>query len=179
MTGAAKPLSPRGTAIGEGEAVPTFEFSAIGKARYNYAAGEALGRFLAGLREGRILGAVCGRCGRVFVPPRAYCSYCFRPVDDWIEARDEGVVVTAVASYIEATRARAEKARVVGVVRLDVPGYKFDDHFFPGLMHYICADDEAVKSMRIFGMRVKARWRRPEERAGSITDIECFEPAGP
>ncbi|MFB6489939.1 MAG: Zn-ribbon domain-containing OB-fold protein [Thermoproteus sp. AZ2] len=173
-----KPVNPRGTPIKEAEAVG-IEFPVVGKARYNYTTGEALGVFLAGLKQGRILGTVCKRCGRVFVPPRMYCSYCFRPVDGWVEARDEGVVVTAVASYIEATRARAEKARVVGVIKLEVPGYKFDDHFFPGIMHYICVDDEAVKSMGIFGMRVRARWRPVEQRVGSITDIECFEPAGP
>jgi len=67
-----------------------------------------------------------------------------------------------------------------GVIKLDVPGYSFDDHFYPGLMHYICgASEEDVKSMKIFGARVKARWRPVEQRTGSITDIECFEVVRP
>ncbi|AEA11710.1 hypothetical protein TUZN_0211 [Thermoproteus uzoniensis 768-20] len=179
MSGATKPLNPRGTKY-EKVDFPVFEFPVVGKARYNYTTGQALGRFLAGLKEGKILGTYCAKCGRVFVPPRMYCSYCFREVDGWIEARDEGVVVTAVLSYISATRARLEKPVAVGVIKLDVPGRQFDDHFFPGLMHYICgASEDDVKSMRIFGARVKAKWKPPEQRTGSITDIECFEVVRP
>ncbi|KUO83650.1 MAG: DNA-binding protein, partial [Thermoproteus sp. CIS_19] len=127
MTGG-KPRSPRGTKYEKAE-FPVFEFPVVGKARYEYTTGEALGRFLAGLKEGKILGTYCAKCGRVFVPPRMYCSYCFREVDGWVEARDEGVVVTGVMSYISATRARLERPVAVGVVKLDVPGRQFDDHF--------------------------------------------------
>lgn len=170
-----KPKNPRGTAYEELD-FPAFEFPVVGKARYNYTAGWALGRFLAGLKEGKILGTVCKKCGRVFVPPRMYCSYCFREVDDWVEASPEGTIVTVVASYVETTRARAVEPKIVGVIKLDVPGYKFDDHFFPGLLHYICgATDEDVKSMRLFGARVRARFKPEQQRTGSITDIECFE----
>jgi len=174
-----KPKNPRGTPFEE-VAFPVFEMPHVGKARYSYAAGWALGRFLAGLKEGKILGTVCKKCGRVFIPPRMYCSYCFREVDEWVEASGEGVIHTVVASYIEATRARAGEPKVVGVVKLEVPGFSFDDHFFPGLLHYICgATDEDVKNMKLFGARVRARFKPPEQRTGSVTDIECFEVAGP
>jgi uncharacterized OB-fold protein len=170
-----RPINPRGTKYEKVE-FPVFEFPVVGKARYSYTTGEALGRFLAGLKEGKILGTYCARCGRVFVPPRIYCSYCFKEVDGWLETKDEGVVVTAVMSYISAARARLERPVAVGVIKLDVPGRQFDDHFFPGIMHYICGvTEDDVKSMRIFGARVKAKWKRPEQRTGSITDIECFE----
>ena len=174
-----RPVNPRGTKYEKVE-FPVFEFPVVGKARYSYTTGEALGRFLAGLKEGKILGTYCAKCGRIFVPPRIYCSYCFKEVDGWLEAKDEGVVVTAVMSYISATRARLEKPVAVGVIKLDVPGRQFDDHFFPGIMHYICGTSEDdVKSMRIFGAKVKAKWKRPEQRTGSITDIECFEVVRP
>ncbi len=29
---------------------------------------------------------------------------------------------------------------------------------------------------RVIGMKVRPRWRPPEERIGSVTDLECFEP---
>jgi hypothetical protein len=145
-------------------------------AQYNVTTGEAYSRFLSGLREGRILGTRCSRCGSVFVPPKVYCPYCFRRVDDWVEASDEGVVVTAVVSYVSGTRERLEKPIVVGVVRLNVPGHEFGERRFPGIMHYLCVDPDVVRSMRIFGMRVKAAWRK--DRVGSILDIECFRPIG-
>lgn len=168
-----KPKSPGGTKYDKWT-FPVVEISAVGKARYEYAAGETLGRFLKGLKEGKILGTVCEKCGRVFIPPRLYCSYCFREVDRWVEATGEGTVVTAVLSYIAADRTRLERPIAVGVVKLDVPGREFDDHFFPGLMHYLCGfTEEEVKSMRAIGARVRVRWS--PNRVGSIKDIECFE----
>lgn len=179
MTAPGKPRNPRGTHYEEIN-FPVFEMPAVGKARYEYVTGQALGRFLAGLKEGKILGTVCEKCGRVFIPPRMYCSYCFREVDGWVEASPRGTVVTAVASYIEATRARAAEPKIVGVIKLEVPGRQFDDHFFPGLLHYICgATEEDVKSMRIFGAKVEAKFKPPEQRTGSIWDIECFQVVRP
>lgn len=168
-----KPKSPGGTKYDK-LVFPAVEMSAVGKARYEYTAGEALSKFLLGLKESKILGTACDRCGRVFIPPRLYCSYCFREVDRWIEATDEGVVVTAALSYIAADRSRLERPIVIGVVKLDVVDKKYDDRFFPGLMHYLCGfTEEDVKSMKIFGARVKARWK--SNREGSVRDIECFE----
>ncbi len=40
------------------------------------------------------------------------------------------------------------------------------------LLHRIAAADDTLT----VGLRVKARWQ--SERAGEITDVECFEPAG-
>ncbi len=168
-----KPKSPGGTKYDK-LVFPIVEVSMMGKARYEYTAGEALGKFLQSLKDGKILGTVCDKCGRVFIPPRLYCSYCFREVDRWIEASDEGVVITAALSYIAADRSKLEKPVTIGVVKLDVVEKKYDDHFFPGLMHYLCGfTEEDVKSMKIFGARVKARWK--PNREGSIRDIECFE----
>ena len=41
------------------------------------------------------------------------------------------------------------------------------------MLHAVAAGDESAMQS---GMRVRARWR--EERAGLITDIECFVPDG-
>jgi len=49
------------------------------KARYSYTAGQALSVFLNGLKEGKILGRKCNKCGRIYVPPRMYCEDCFVP----------------------------------------------------------------------------------------------------
>jgi len=98
-----------------------------------------------------------------------YCSYCLREVDDWVEASGEGTVRTVVASYIEATRARAEEPKIVRVIKLDVAGYNFDDQLFPGVLHYICGVfDEDVKNMKLFGARVRARSKPPGQRTGFI-----------
>jgi len=45
--------------------------------QYNVTAGTAYSRFLEGLKNGKIYGTYCNRCGHVFVPPKMYCPYCF------------------------------------------------------------------------------------------------------
>ncbi len=147
------------------------------RARYLFSAGQALSRFLQGLKEGRILGRRCPVCGRVYVPPRAYCEYCHVPTSEWVEVPGTGVIHTAVVSYIATDRSRLEKPEIVGVIRLDAPGYREDSYEFAGLFHRICGvTPEQVMDGSAIGMRVRPRWRPPEERTGSINDIECFEP---
>ncbi len=140
-------------------------------AKYSYTAGQAYSKFLLGLKEKKIIGRKCNKCGRVYVPPRMYCDDCFRPTDEWVEVKDEGIVETVVASFISWTRERLEKPEIVGVIRLFPSNNR--DWVFPGLFHRICSDFESVKNMSIFGKKVKAIWR--EERIGSIDDIECFK----
>ncbi|MHA1593324.1 MAG: Zn-ribbon domain-containing OB-fold protein [Candidatus Baldrarchaeia archaeon] len=141
------------------------------KARYMYAAGVAISKFLEELKNGRIVGRKCRKCGRILVPPRMYCEWCFRPTDEWVYVKDTGRVVTAVISYIAADRARLEKPEIIAVIELDgaSPGM--------GILHKLGeVDPEDVKNMKVFGMRVKAVWKPPEEREGSITDILYFRP---
>ena len=146
-------------------------------ARYTYSAGQALSEFLRGLKEGRILGKLCPSCRRVLVPPRAYCEFCFTPTTEWVEVPGTGRVETAVLSYIGTARERLEKPEVIAVIRLDAPGYAEGSFDFAGLFHKLCGvSEEDVKSGKVIGMRVKPRWKPPEERRGSILDIECFEP---
>ena len=55
--------------------------------RYEWDAGEAMGAFLEGLRDGRIVATYCASCERTLVPPRKFCERCFRPTDAWTEVR--------------------------------------------------------------------------------------------
>ena len=149
-------------------------------ARYSYSAGQALSEFLRGLKEGRILGKLCPSCRRVLVPPRVYCEFCFTHTTEWVEVPGTGVVETAVVSYIGTARERLEKPEIIGVIRLDAPGYREGSFDFAGLFHRLCGvTEDDVKSGRVIGMRVRPRWRPPEERRGSMLDIECFEPVQP
>ena len=146
-------------------------------ARYRFSAGIAQTRFLKALREGRIIGSRCPVCGRVYVPPRAFCEYCHAPTTEYVELPGTGRIHTAVVSYIGTFRERREEPEIVGVIRLDAPGYREDSYEFPGLFHRLCGvTPEDVVSGRAIGMRVRPRWRPPEERRGDINDIECFEP---
>ncbi len=70
------------------------------RAEYNWDAGEAIGRYLDGLRAGRIMGRECRGCGRVLVPPRMFCEQCFRPTDRWVEVPGTGTVNTYSVCYV-------------------------------------------------------------------------------
>lgn len=147
-------------------------------AKYLFSAGQAQSRFLQGLREGRILGVKCPRCGRVYVPPRAYCEYCHAPTTEWIEVPGTGAVHTAVVSYIATDRKRLGEPEIVAVIRLDAPGYREDQYEFAGMFHKLCGvTPQQVMDGSAIGLRVKPRWKPREQRVGSVTDIECFEPA--
>jgi uncharacterized OB-fold protein len=60
--------------------------------RYDYAAGEVTSRFLAGLREKKLLATRCRESAITYLPPRAYCERTFSACDEWVEAGREGVV---------------------------------------------------------------------------------------
>ena len=145
--------------------VPTFKDKP--EAKYAWAAGVAMGRFLAELKEGRIIGRRCRRCGRVLVPPRMFCEWCFRPTDEWVYVRDTGTVLTYSISYLGPAAERLKEPIIIAVIELDgaSPGI--------GILHKLGeVKPEAVH----VGMRVKAVWKPPEEREGAITDILYFKP---
>ena len=67
---------------------------------YQYTIGTFATSFFEALREQRILGCKCVKCGRVSVPPKSFCEYCFVPVEELIEVGHEGMIeaVTVVTA---------------------------------------------------------------------------------
>ena len=54
------------------------------KLSYRWDSGEAIGRYLEELKQGRLIARRCDGCQRVMIPPRMFCERCFRPTDDWV-----------------------------------------------------------------------------------------------
>lgn len=136
-------------------------------ARYAWSAGEAMSRFLEELQAGRLVARTCHGCRRVLFPPRMFCEVCFRPTDAWTVIRDTGTIETFSISYLDRDARRIAEPILVGVVSLDGASPKM------GIMHYF---GEMGKDEIRIGMRVKAVWRPPEERRGSVLDIAYFRP---
>jgi uncharacterized OB-fold protein len=129
---------------------------------YRRSVGPVLGRFLAGLREGHILGARTPG-GRVIVPPSEYDPETGESVGDLIEVGQQGVVVTW--SWVESPRPRhpLQHPFAWALVKLDGADTP--------MLHAVDAGSSlAMKT----GMHVRVRWR--PERTGEIGDIACFEP---
>lgn len=135
--------------------------------RYAWASGEAIGGFLRGLRQGRILGRKCNRCKRTLVPPRTFCEKCFRPTESWVTLRDTGRLNTYSISYVRADASRLEHPFAVGVIEIDgaSPGM--------GLLHLL--GDVDPKTIQV-GMKLRAVWKPRHQRIGAITDIKYFKP---
>jgi uncharacterized OB-fold protein len=137
------------------------------KAKYAWATGIAVGRFLRGMKEGEIIGSKCEHCGRIVVPPRIFCEWCFRRSENWVKLPDTGVVNTYSISYITTDTTRVKTPTIPAVIEIDGTSNA-------GLLHLI--GDVKPEDVKI-GMRVKAVWLDQSKRTGSITDIKHFAPA--
>jgi uncharacterized OB-fold protein len=136
-------------------------------AKYAWSAGEAMSRFLEELQNGRLIARTCRSCERILFPPRMFCEECFRPTDEWKYIRDTGTIETFSISYLDTDARRIAEPILVGVVSLDGASPKM------GMMHYF---GEMTKDDIRIGMRVRAAWKPPEERHGSVLDIRYFRP---
>lgn len=136
-------------------------------ARYAWDAGVAIGRYLQGLKAGRLIGRSCPECRRVMIPPRMFCEQCFHPTDRWVNLQDTGTVITFSLCYVTWDMVRLEEPKMPAVIEIDgaSPGM--------GIMHMLGeVDPDAVH----IGMRVQAVWKPAQERTGAITDIAYFKP---
>ena len=158
---------PPGVSLREGdvEAGKVLSVTYHPKAKYSWATGIAVGRFLRELRNGKIVGSRCNHCRRVVVPPRIFCEWCFRRTEDWVYLPDTGVVNTFSISHISSDTTRLKTPIVPAVVEIDGTTHA-------GFLHLI--GETTPETVRI-GMRVRAVWAAEGERRGSINDIKYFK----
>ena len=144
------------------------------KSEYRWDTGLAVGRFLAGMRQGKLLGVHCPGCDRTLLPPRAFCELCFKPLNRWVELKDTGVVNTFSVSYVNWDATSRQTPEVPAVIEIEEasPGI--------GIMHMLGEVGDGLETIlaRVtVGMRVEAVWKPALDREGSITDIQYFRPA--
>jgi len=136
------------------------------KVPYSWQAGETASYFLTRFRdEQKIVGKKCPNCGKVLVPPRKNCPFCFVQTDQWVELSGEGEVETFTIVH-RGTRIQPMKTPFAyAVIRLDGAD--------TGFVHLL----GEVEMDRIEeGMRVKPVFAK--ERKGSPMDIAYFKPVG-
>lgn len=153
-----------------------------GKILYNYDelkgdfawdTGVGIGKYLAGLKDGIILGSLCPTCNKIVVPPRVVCEWCFNPMDEVVPVQDTGTVQTFSLCYVTWDVQRIEEPELPAVIQLDGASTLNSSPIMGGIMHML----GEVDPEKIFiGMRVQAVWKPTEQRTGSITDICYFKP---
>ena len=137
--------------------------------KYAWDNGVAIGRNLDELKKGKIIEKRCNVCKRVLVPPRLFCEICWKPTDEWAYVKDTGIILTCVVSHVNWDASRVKKGQCFhtpAVIELDGAGKD------QGILHLI---DEIEPYDLTIGMKVKAVWKKPEERIGAITDIKYFK----
>jgi uncharacterized OB-fold protein len=161
------PVSPSGVRLEASELQRIPHIEAKAPARYAWAAGVAMSRFLQELKKGKIIARICRHCDRVLVPPRMFCERCYQPTVDWIFLPGTAVVETFSISYLDTNAARIQEPILVGTVAFDgAPPHC-------GIMHYF----GDIKSEKLtIGLPVEPVWKPERERIGSILDIKYFRP---
>ena len=134
-------------------------------ARYAWDAGVAIGRFLDGLQNGKILGRECRGCERVLVPPRMFCERCFRETDGWVQVEHTGIVQTYSICHVSWDMQQLDSPEIPAVISIDGSD--------GGFLHKLGEVEQ--EDVRI-SMGVEAVWRPVGERTGSILDIAHFRP---
>ncbi|WP_229074233.1 Zn-ribbon domain-containing OB-fold protein [Actinoplanes sp. DH11] len=131
---------------------------------YTRSLGPVLGRFMAGLRDRRVLGARTSD-GRVHVPPLEFDPVTHKPVTDLVEVSGAGTVVSWTWSPHPLEGQPLDRPFGWALIRLDGADTTM-----------IHAVDAGAETRMRTGMRVRARWAA--DRTGHIRDLACFEPAG-
>jgi hypothetical protein len=133
---------------------------------YTRSTGPVIGRFLTGLRSGRLFG-VRSPDGKVLVPPTEYDPLTAAALgaadEDWVEVGPAGTVTSW--TWVDTPRADQPLDRPFGWALIKLDGAD------TALLHAV---DSGSKAAMATGMRVHPTWRA--ERTGSVKDIACFAP---
>lgn len=125
--------------------------------KYSYG---GVSRFFRFLRDqGKLLGAKCRRCSRVYLPPRIHCARCYSDTD-WVEVGPEGTVVTFTVVHFASTKFYHKTPFIGGLIRFDGADTLMVQNVF--------MDDV---SQAHTGMRVRAVFA--EHRHGNMGDFFC------
>ena len=125
--------------------------------------GSGLKRMLEGMKEAKLVGSRCSRCGTVFLPANFYCRKCHILVDEPAEVGDHGEVMSYTIGYADVRGNPLEVPNISLMVKMDG-----SDTWIMGVGREMPPEDVHI------GMRVKVKWS--EERKGSLQDMESFVP---
>jgi uncharacterized OB-fold protein len=129
---------------------------------YTRSVGPIVGAFLAGLRDGKLIGSKT-TAGRVIVPPIEYDPDSGEDIEGLVEVGQSGVVTTWAWVHAPRPGQPLDRPFAWALIRLDGAD--------TAMLHAVDAGDETKMST---GMRVRVRWRA--DRTGELHDIACFEP---
>jgi uncharacterized OB-fold protein len=128
---------------------------------YTRSTGPAIGAFLTGLRDKKIVG-VRSADGRVIVPAIDYDPVTSEDLSEYVDVADTGVITTWSWNGKPSKGQPLDRPFAWALVKLDGADVAF-----------LAAVDAGSPDAISTGAKVKARWA--DERVGSIRDLVCFE----
>jgi uncharacterized OB-fold protein len=134
---------------------------------YLYAASPEESLFYTSLKQGRLVGQRCPKCGKVYIPPRSACPADGTPTAEEVELPDTGTVTTFCIVNVPFLGQRITPPYVSAYVLLDGADIAF--------LHLIL--DIPAEEVRM-GMRVKAVWKPRDQWGTTIENISHFAPTG-
>jgi len=75
-------------------------------------------KFFEGLKNGKLLGTKCEKCGKVYFPPQRDCPECMNSNLQYIELSNEGELLTYTVINVKPSSFSHYPDYIVGVVRL-------------------------------------------------------------
>ncbi len=137
---------------------------------YEIAYGPTWLQFADGLKDEKIIGSKCGKCNRILVPARSFCSRCYDEVHSFVEVAQVGSVVAWALTEYEYFGMPTKPPFIGALIKLDGT----DTNFLHLIGGFDLSNAELVRRTVQNGMKVKAVWN--EDRKGHILDIKYFTP---
>ncbi|MCK9510691.1 MAG: zinc ribbon domain-containing protein [Pigmentiphaga sp.] len=132
--------------------------------RYDYALGQVAGKFMQGLKEGKLLATHCSKSGLTYLPPRAFCERTFEPCDSWVQTGAEGVIEASTV-VVRGLEGKRKAPMAIAFVRIDGVD--------SAIANYVdgidLSDVQAAMQKMAPGTRVKVVFA--PDRQGRITDF--------
>jgi putative sterol carrier protein/uncharacterized OB-fold protein len=133
-----------------------------------YSTGPVMGKFLAGLREKKIIANVCPECGRKQLPPREICAVCRCRAGEFVEVGPEGKINLIEHVYYASPDPLTGETRETpyGTIHILLDGCQGKETFW----HFL-KDSDLGRAKK--GDRVRPVWADKPE--GRVRDIKYFE----
>lgn len=150
------------------EGIKNVKYGAI-QLPYRWSIGEAGLKFFQGMKNKKIMGSKCPKCGKVLVPGRKFCSTCFVDIPDWVQVSDKGTIESWTLVTYPYINQPAKPPYIIARIKLDGA----DSSFYHYIGEVDLSDLEKVKKQVKVGAKVQAVWR--DKTVGDMMDIQYFK----
>ena len=134
---------------------------------YDFTAGLAQSKTLAGYAQGKFIGQRCPKCKQVYVPSGGSCPTDGVAMDEVVELPNTGTVTTYCIVNVPFAGQSIELPYICGQILLDGANISF-----MGLLQEIPTDEVRM------GLRVEAVWVPEDELGPNLSRVKYFRPTG-